>query len=89
MGWRGQWKHQLNSVIAADATSGSMGHRIRVRRRELGKKMLHGEWGYLWLGNMVDQDKLAGNGTWGSNRDINIFTVNLNVGVLRCVSGVG
>ena len=26
---------------------------------------------------------------WGSNRDINIFTVYLNVGVLRGVSGGG
>ena len=44
--------------------------------REVGKKMLYGEWGYVWLGNMVDLDNLTGNGTWGSNRDINIFTVN-------------
>ena len=55
----------------------------------IGSMMLHGEWGYVWLGNMVDLDKLTGDGTWGSNRDINIFTVNLNVGVLSGVSGVG
>ena len=50
-----------------------MGHRIRVRRRELGKKMLHGEWGYLWLGNMVDQGKLTEDGLGQQQRHRNLY----------------
>ena len=56
-----------------------MGHRIRVRHRKSGKKMLHGEWGYVWLGNMVDLDNLTGDGTWGGAATGTSTSLLLNV----------
>ena len=48
---------------------------------------------YIWFGNMIDLDSLKGNGTWDSNRDINVVFLYVqfwdNVGDLRSVSGVG
>merc|ERR1719317_1275174 len=45
------------------------------------------------LGNMGDLDDLTGNGTWDSNRDINVVFLDIdlwdNVGDLRGDSGVG
>ena len=42
---------------------------------------------------MIDLDSLKGNGTWDSNRDINVVFLYVqfwdNVGDLRIVSGVG
>merc|ERR1719410_2053908 len=47
----------------------------------------------VWLGNMVDLDNLTGNGTWDSNRDINVVLLYVqlwdNVGDLRSDPGVG
>merc|ERR1712054_113157 len=47
----------------------------------------------VWLGDMVDLDNLTGNGTWDSNRDINVVLLYVqlwdNVGDLRSGSGVG
>ena len=48
---------------------------------------------YIWFGNMIDFNSLKGNGTWDSNRDINVVFLYVqfwdNVGDLRSVSGVG
>merc|ERR1711983_303279 len=57
------------------------------------------DWDGTWdgnlirLGNMGDLDDLTGNGTWDSNRDINVVVLDIdlwdNVGDLRGDSGVG
>ena len=32
---------------------------------------------YIWFGNMIDLDSLKGNGTWDSNRDINVVLFSI------------